>query len=85
MTIALIAFIDQTKEQNKLNSSRDQFPSSRKVLNRERGEYSGRDKNENFLSLLSFIDPAKRSGTTQVKGNATISFFHFFILVWDKH
>ena len=28
------------------------------------GEYSGRDKNENFLSILSFIDTAKRSGKT---------------------
>ena len=50
------------------------------------GEYSGRDKNENFLSPLSFIDPAKRSGKTQVKGNANISFFHFlYFYVWDKH
>ena len=30
-----------------------------------RGEYSGRDKNENFLSLLSFIDSAKRCEKTQ--------------------
>ena len=29
-----------------------------------RGEYSGRDKNENFLSLLSFIDSAKRCEKT---------------------
>ena len=56
LTIALIAFIDQTKEQNKLNSSRDQFPSSRKVLNRGGGNIRAETKTKtSFLFSLSKI------------------------------
>ena len=39
LTMALIAFIDQTKEQNKLNSSWDQFPISSKVFDWRKNKF----------------------------------------------